>query len=66
MTERSVEAVRLVLVQQASRDSSLMTDEAKWYKRVGREFAKHEAVNHSSGKSAPGSMSASTVATSSP
>jgi transposase-like protein len=35
------------IVQNVRRDSTLMTDEARWYKKVGKEFASHEAVNHS-------------------
>lgn len=29
-----------------SRESDLMTDEASWYKNVGKEFASHGTVNH--------------------
>lgn len=30
-----------------SKDAHLMTDEAKMYKNVGKEFASHQTVNHS-------------------
>lgn len=39
-------AVRRVLDEQADKDSHLMTDDAKHYRKVGREFACHSAVNH--------------------
>lgn len=29
-----------------NRESALMTDQAKWYPSLGREFAAHKAVNH--------------------
>jgi transposase-like protein len=38
--------VRRVLDEQADKQSHLMTDEAKHYRKVGREFANHSAVNH--------------------
>lgn len=40
-------SVREVLVRNVSRDSVLSTDESALYKKLGREFAKHEKVNHS-------------------
>ncbi|MEZ5842732.1 MAG: IS1595 family transposase [Hyphomicrobiaceae bacterium] len=39
--------VREVLVRQVSRKSTLMTDDSLLYHWLGREFANHEAVNHS-------------------
>ncbi len=41
------ETLRNVLVTQVDRASHLMTDEAVYYKRTGKEFAKHDTVNHS-------------------
>lgn len=38
--------VKEVLDRHADRESHLMTDEAKHYRRLGRDFAKHSAVNH--------------------
>ena len=39
--------VRLAIVTVADRDSYLMTDQAKVYTELGREFAGHGTVNHS-------------------
>ena len=39
--------LRKTLVTQADRKSCLMTDEAKAYKGVGKEFGGHLSVNHS-------------------
>ena len=39
--------VREVLVRTANRNSTLSTDEAPYYKRVGREYESHVSVNHS-------------------
>src|SRR6266849_44444 len=35
-----------LVVGTASRKSHPVTDEAKWYQRIGEEFASHDAVNH--------------------
>jgi len=43
-------AVRKLLVENASRESELHTDESPIYMRVGGEFAKHRKVNHTSGQ----------------
>ncbi len=39
--------LRKHIVEHVRRDSHLRTDEARWYRKVGKEFASHEAVNHS-------------------
>jgi len=38
--------VRHILVANAGRKSTLMTDESRLYQKVGREFADHEKVWH--------------------
>ena len=43
----NAETLRPILVAHADRKSYLMTDEAKTYVKVGREFAGHGTVNHS-------------------
>lgn len=42
--------LRSVLVHHVSRDSILMTDEHKGYKRIGSEYALHLTVNHRAGQ----------------
>jgi transposase-like protein len=42
----SGETLRPVIVENASRKSALMTDEGGQYYHVGKEFARHEKVNH--------------------
>lgn len=39
--------VRQKLVENVDRKSHLMTDQATFYKKIGREFKSHEMVNHS-------------------
>jgi transposase-like protein len=39
-------SVRMVLDEHADRDSHLMTDDAKHYRKLGRQFNQHSAVNH--------------------
>ena len=46
----TAKTVRNVLVTQASRKSKLMTDRAALYDAMGREFASHDAVDHSAGE----------------
>lgn len=53
--------VREFLVANADRASVLHTDEAGIYKRVGREFAKHERVNHSKDEYVRGSAHTNTI-----
>lgn len=43
----TAENVREVLVKHADRKSRLHTDESRIYPELGKEFAKHETVNHS-------------------
>ena len=46
--------VRAALVTNVDRASTLMTDDARIYKAVGREFAKHDALLHASRQFAKG------------
>ncbi|MBV9829165.1 MAG: IS1595 family transposase, partial [Alphaproteobacteria bacterium] len=51
----------LVLSQHADPQSELNTDEAPYYRRVGRSFAKHESVNHAREEYARGKVTTNTV-----
>ena len=53
--------VRKVLVARVDRKSALMTDEAKYYRKTGREFAKHETVNHSAEEYVRGDAHTNTI-----
>jgi len=53
--------IRKALFENIVLDSTLHTDEAQHYKRPGREFAKHESVNHSEKEYARGSVTTNTV-----
>jgi len=50
-----------VLRSQVAKEANLMTDEAKQYKKVGREFASHEAVNHGKGEYSRGVAHTNTI-----
>lgn len=39
--------VRKTLTENMTADTTMHTDEARFYRPIGREYAKHEAVNHS-------------------
>jgi transposase-like protein len=53
--------VREFVLANASTKSTLMTDEARHYPRIGKEFAKHETVNHSQGEYARADVTTNTV-----
>lgn len=46
----TAKTVTPILREQVSKKARLMTDENKVYKKVGKEFASHESVNHSIGE----------------
>ena len=49
------------LREHVSKDAHLMTDDARVYRRIGREFASHQSVNHSQGEYARGNVSTNTI-----
>ena len=53
--------IKKVLFNYIVLDSTLNTDEAQHYKEPGKEFAKHESVNHSQGEYKRGSACTNTV-----
>jgi transposase-like protein len=53
--------INKVLFNNIVLDSRLHTDEAQHYKKPGKEFAKHERVNHSEGEYARGDVTTNTV-----
>jgi transposase-like protein len=53
--------VRKVLVTQVDRKSTLNTDEAIYYRTVGKEFGKHESVNHSAEEYVRGETHTNTI-----
>lgn len=57
----SGETLRPIIVQQISRDTALMTDEAGQYRHVGEEFATHGKVNHGIGEYVRGDCHTNTV-----
>lgn len=53
--------LRPILKSQLSSKAHLMTDEAKFYTVLGREFAQHSKVNHSAKEYARGDVTTNTV-----
>ena len=53
--------VRNILTTNANRDSELHTDESRLYTKVGKEFAKHEKINHSAGEYVRGKVTTNNV-----
>jgi transposase-like protein len=50
-----------ILQSQIAKDARLMTDDAKYYKGLGKGFASHETVNHSLGEYARDDVTTNTV-----
>jgi transposase-like protein len=59
--EVNAKTLRPILVAQIDRKSFLMTDEAGQYYHPGKEFAKHETVNHGAGEYVRGEAHSNTV-----
>jgi transposase-like protein len=57
----SGKTLRPVVVTQVSRKSTLMTDTAGGYMRMGKEFARHEMVDHEAGEYVRGDVHSNTV-----
>jgi transposase-like protein len=57
----TIPTIKKVLGARVVLDSTLNTDEAQWYKQPGKNFAKHETVNHGSGEYARGETTTNTV-----
>jgi transposase-like protein len=55
------ETINKILLENASRESRLMTDEAPVYLGVGRKFAKHRTVKHKEQEYARGDVTTDTV-----
>ena len=59
--ELDIKTIRKVLFNNIVLDSTLNTDEAQHYKNPGKEFAKHNRVNHSEGEYVRGDATTNTV-----
>jgi transposase-like protein len=53
--------IREILVTNVRRDTTLHTDESRLYTRVGKEYVKHESVNHSAGEYVRGKVTTNNV-----
>jgi transposase-like protein len=56
-----VRDIRETLVKHADARSILMTDEARVYKKVGKDYAEHHSVNHSKGEYGAGEATTNTI-----
>jgi hypothetical protein len=57
----TADGVREIVLDGASTESRLHTDESKFYSKVGEEFAEHATVKHSMGEYARGDVTTNTV-----
>ena len=61
VTNVNAETLRPILKEQIAEKARLMTDEAKVYKKIGKEFASHQSVNHSAKEYARGDVTTNTA-----
>lgn len=61
VNDLSQATIRKVLFENIKKDSRLHTDEAHHYRKPGKEFTKHERVNHSSYEYARGDVTTNTA-----
>jgi len=59
--EVNAKTLRPILVQQISRKTSLMTDDAGQYRHMGNEFDRHEVVNHGADEYVRGDAHTNTI-----
>jgi transposase-like protein len=59
--QANIENVREIVVTNASRESTLYTDESRLYTKMGVEFATHETVKHSAKEYARGPVQTYTI-----
>jgi len=57
----TAKTLKPILLEQIAKEAHLMTDEASMYTVVGKEFASHSVVNHSSGEYARGKAHTNTI-----
>lgn len=55
------ENIKQILRGNIAKDAHLMTDEATMYRKIGREFAQHSAVNHGEEEYARGEVTTNTI-----
>lgn len=57
----NAETLRPIMNKQIAAETHLITDEAKVYKPIGKDFASHKSVNHSIGEYVRGDIHSNTV-----
>jgi len=61
ITGKTFPGIKKALLGSVSKDAVLMTDDARMYRKVGRPFADHQAVNHSAGEYVRGEAHTNTI-----
>jgi transposase-like protein len=57
----NTKVVRKIVLENVDREARLMTDEARHYTKVGREFADHQVVRHADGEYGRGEAHTNTI-----
>jgi transposase-like protein len=61
ITGKTFDGIKRTLRGNVSPDAVLMTDDARMYKKIAKEFAEHKSVNHSAGEYVRGDAHTNTV-----
>ncbi len=61
ITGKTFAGVKRALKKNVSPDATLMTDDARMYRKIAKQFADHQAVNHSKGEYVRGDAYTNTV-----
>jgi len=61
ITGKTFDSIKAALKANVSPEAVLMTDDARMYKKVAKEFAEHRSVNHSAGEYVRGDAYTNTV-----
>lgn len=59
--EMNTATVMPIIRQNVAREAKLMTDQAKWYRPIGKEFASHDTVDHSKKEYVVGDLHTNTI-----
>ena len=61
ITGKSFDAIKKAIKANVSPNAVLMTDDARWYRGIGKQFADHQAVNHSASEYVRGDAYTNTI-----
>jgi transposase-like protein len=61
ITGKAFDGIKKALKENVSPDANLMTDDARIYRKIAKQFASHQSVNHSAGEYGRGEVYTNTI-----